>query len=140
MGKKSLIPQAAKVEPAQPAVPITFSVGPEFAGTFKDFKKAGMGDRITKNLDRFKTAKQDNPLSPFGSSDKPFISDGHFSGLNHAHLTHNISLVYRWDKLSRQIKLYGFYTHDDLGTGSPPNFRKQSTVGPRLKGQVFENR
>lgn len=140
MGKKSLKNEPVKGSPStKPAEPVTFSAGPEFVDTFKAFKKAGLGERLTKALDKFKTVKEADPMAAYGSSDKPFLSDGHFSGLSHAHLTHNISLVYRFDRGTRQIKLYGFYTHDDLGTGTPPNLRKQSTVGPRLKGQVFEN-
>ena len=141
MGKQSLSQPGSKSAGSAPAVkqPVSFVVGPEFADTFKAFKKAGLGDRVSKALDKFKNSKEADPRAPYGGSDKPFLGDGHFSGLSHAHLTHNISLVYRLDNAANQLKLYGFYTHDDLGTGSPPNLRKQSTVGPRLKSQVFEH-
>jgi mRNA-degrading endonuclease YafQ of YafQ-DinJ toxin-antitoxin module len=120
------------------SAPITFSLGPEFGSTFQAFKRAGVGDRLTKALDKFRLSKETAPTVPYGSSDKPFRGDGHFSGLSHAHLTHDISLVYRYDRSSNQFKLYGFFKHDDLGTGTPPNLRKQSSVGSRLTTQVFE--
>lgn len=134
MGKQSVTPAAAA-----PKAPVTFVVGPEFADTFKAFKKAGLGDRLTKALVKFKNTKEQNVNAQYGASDKPFSGEGHFKGLSHAHLTHNISLVYRLDSAQNQFKLYGFYTHDDLGTGTPANMRKQSTVGTRLSGQQFES-
>ena len=139
MGKQSVKPAAGRPAAVPVPTPVTFVVGPEFADTFKAFKKAGVGDRVAKALDKFKSAKEQNMTTPYGGSDKPFSSDGNFQGLSHAHLTHNISLVYKLDSARNQFKLYGFYTHDDLGTGTPANLRKQATVGGRLRTQQFES-
>lgn len=139
MGKQPVKQVAGKPAVMSAKAPVTFVVGPEFADTFKAFKKAGMGDRLAKALDKFKSTKEQNVTTPYGASDKPFRGDGNFQGLSHAHLTHNISLVYRLDSVHNQIKLYGFYTHDDLGTGTPPNLRKQMNVGGRLRSQQFES-
>lgn len=130
-------------QPVKPAVvsakaPVTFVAGPEFADTFKAFKKAGMGERLAKALDKFKSTKEQNVSTPYGASDKPFRGD-EFKGLSHAHVTHDVSLVYKYQSSSNQFKLYGFYTHDDLGTGTPANVRKQATVGGRLRNQQFES-
>lgn len=138
MARKAVKQPATTMVAPAPAVPVTFSMGPEFGSTFQDFKRAGMGDRLTKALDKFRESKEAAATAPYGSSDKPFRGDGHFSGLSHAHLTHDISLVYRYHKSANQFKLYGFFKHDDLGTGTPPNLRRQSSVGSRLTTQMFE--
>lgn len=134
MGQKSVKPQ-----PTVTSKEVTYALGPEFASTFKKFKQAGQGTRLLKALEKFQQLKSQNPQQQYGGSDKPFTGGGNFSGLSHAHLTHDVSLVYRWDSAHREFKLYGFYTHDDLGTGTPPQLRKQENVGGRLQGQVFEN-
>lgn len=94
--------------------------------------------RTLKALERFQTQKSLNPRSTYGATDRPFQGP-EFTGLDHAHLTHDISLIYRYVGTLNQFKLYGFYSHDDLGTGTPPNTLKQSAVGGRLRSQVFEN-
>jgi hypothetical protein len=78
--------------------------------------------------------KQANPYNGtsqtgqgFGNSDKRFISGKIFNtavpDISHAHLTHNISIVYKIE--DNVLYLFGVYTHDDLGTGQPPNINKQ---------------
>ncbi len=138
MGQKS-VKKSTTTPAAAPPKEVTYAVGPEFETTFKKFKQAGHGVRLQKALEKFQALKSANPQQQYGASDKPFKGKGNFSSLSHAHLTHDISLVYRWDHDEREFKLYGFYTHDDLGTGTPPQLAKQEVVGGRLKGQVFEN-
>ncbi len=137
MGQKS-VKKSTTTPAAAPPKEVTYAVGPEFAYTFKKFKQAGHGGRLQKALEKFQALKSANPQQQYGASDKPFSSTGNFSGLSHAHVSHDISLVYRWDSVQREFKLYGFYTHDDLGTGTPPHYRKQDVVGGRLSSQVFE--
>lgn len=83
--------------------------------------------------------KRTDPNQPFGSSDTPFRSSGHFGtqvpGLKHAHITHDLSIVYKTQ--GNQVFLYGFFTHNDLGTGSPANMRKQSSAATQFKNQPF---
>jgi hypothetical protein len=43
-------------------------------------------------------------------------------------------------KEPRKLKLYGFFSHEDLGTGQPPKQKIQQKTGKRLKTQVFEKR
>lgn len=66
----------------------------------------------------------------FGSSDKKFKTTGNFGretrGIAHAHLTHNISIVYLVD--DDKLNLYGVYTHDAIGTGNPPDINRQQQV------------
>jgi mRNA-degrading endonuclease YafQ of YafQ-DinJ toxin-antitoxin module len=97
-------------------------------------------DKIRRKFQEFMHAKRNDPRAPFGSSDKPFVSQGKFGtqipGLRHAHITHNISVVYR--VVGNQLYLYGFFTHDDLGTGNPPNLKRQNTLAQTMSNQGFE--
>jgi len=87
----------------------------------------------------FMDVKRNNPNDPFGSSDRPFTGGGKFSnevpGLRHAHLTHDLSVVYRVQ--GNDVYLYGFFTHDDLGTGSPANRKKQDAMATRFANANF---
>lgn len=94
---------------------------------------------IRKKFRDFMELKRNNPTAPFGSSDKSFSSDGTFSavipGLRHAHITFDLSIVYKI--VGNQIYLYGFFTHDDLGTGQPRNINRQKNAAQRLSNQDF---
>lgn len=87
----------------------------------------------------FIEVKRKNPNAPYGSSDKAFAANGNYGsaipGLRHAHITHDLSIVYRVD--GKNIYLYGFYTHDELGTGNPANMRKQASMADRFKNATF---
>ena len=93
---------------------------------------------LKDKLRQFMEVKRTNPNQQFGSNDKPFISKGFFfqaiPGIRHAHLTFDLSIVYKVD--GNVITLYGMFTHDDLGTGQPPNMRKQKSVAQRLSNEV----
>jgi hypothetical protein len=53
----------------------------------------------------------------------------------------DVSIVYKLEgKEPRKLKLYGFFSHEDLGTGQPPKQKIQQKTGKRLKTQVFEKR
>jgi hypothetical protein len=91
-------------------------------------------ESLKAELKEFILYKQANPYngtSPagegFGNSDKRFISGKIFNtavpDISHAHLTHNISIVYKIE--DDVLYLFGVYTHDDLGTGQPQNINKQ---------------
>lgn len=94
---------------------------------------------IRKKFRDFMELKRSNPTAPFGGSDKTFNSDGFFSaavpGLRHAHITFDLSIVYK--VVGNQIYLYGFFTHDDLGTGQPRNINRQKNAAKRLSQQNF---
>lgn len=103
----------------------------------EQIRKSGvkLADRFTSFLD----SKKQNPLQPFGSNDKPFIKEGPLGRaipnetLLHAHLTRDVSVVYSLSgKDPRILKLYGIFTHSDLGTGTPGNVRKQQSMADRL--------
>lgn len=87
----------------------------------------------------FMDVKRANPTQPFGSSDTPFTGGGKFQkavpGLRHAHLTQDLSVVYRVD--GNNIYLYGFFTHQELGTGTPGNIRRQDSMADRFSNVTF---
>lgn len=93
---------------------------------------------IKEKLRQFMEVKRANPQQPFGKSDKPFMNAGFFTaavpGLRHAHLTPDLSVVYKID--GEVVTLYGMFTHDDLGTGQPSNKNKQKSVAQRLSNEI----
>jgi len=94
---------------------------------------------LKRKLHGFMEIKRANPNGSFGSSDKPFVQKGviagHVPGLKHAHLTHDLSLVYKVEQ--NQVFLYGFFTHDELGTGQPASIQRQKSTGQRFSNQNF---
>lgn len=106
-------------------------------------------DRIKTELSKFLQWKNKTPyngslpgLPGFGDSDRKFRSGGNFGsklpGISHAHLTHNLSIVYFVDKETNTIRLYGVYSHDDIGTGSPPDLKRQDQMGGRWANMKFD--
>jgi len=87
----------------------------------------------------FMEVKRNNPMQQFGSSDTSFISAGNLakavSGLRHAHITQDVSIVYKI--AGNQIYLYGFYTHDELGTGNPASVPRQKSIAGRFAKTQF---
>lgn len=82
--------------------------------------------------------KSKDPMEKFGSKDQHFVGGGPLSAskLIHAHLTHDISLLYkRSGRNPTVIDLYAIVTHDELGTGQPPNLKLQKTIAKKVDGQ-----
>lgn len=86
--------------------------------------------RKLRDFLQFKERSPYNGRAPdgarYGGTDYMFRTDGKFSamrGIAHAHLTGDISIVYRID--GDTIRLYGVYTHDAIGTGQPPSTNRQ---------------
>lgn len=94
---------------------------------------------IRKKLRDFMEVKRNNPTQVFGASDKNFTPGGVFytmiPGLRHAHLTPDLSLVYRVS--GNTIFLYGFYNHDEIGTGQPPKIPKQKAMATKFAHTEF---
>jgi len=104
--------------------------------------KVRSNSTLGQKINAFLVAKRDAPLQPFGSSDKPYQGKGIFNsvvpGLRHAHLTHDISIVYTISGTKpKVIKLYGLFGHDESGTGTPPNPKKQKSLAVRMGNQSF---
>lgn len=95
---------------------------------------------LRKKFREFMAVKRHDPYAQFGSSDTSFSSNGIFNtvipGLRHAHLTRDLSIVYRIDH--NQVYLYGFFTHKDLGTGDPRNINRQKNAVAQFTNQTFQ--
>ena len=121
-----------KSKPQLPTVPV---LGPEYAETLRKY-----ASRLGNKVNDWLMKKLANPLELIGN-DKPFRSKGPYAGLSHAHLGDDISIVYNIKGSNpRKLRLYGFYTHEDLGTSPTPKKKIQQSVGKRLTSQVFEQK
>lgn len=97
---------------------------------------------IGQKMQEFREFKAANPLQQYGASDKPFVGKGNFgtviSGLKHAHLTHDIMIVYTIGGRNPTVfNLYGIFSHDELGIGQPANVKKQKAQVKRMTNQQF---
>lgn len=97
---------------------------------------------VIQKIEEFRRVKQENPLAPFGGSDSSFSSSGLFKQAlpkaRKAHLTQDISIIYELSgKNPTVIKLYGVFTHANLGTGQPANKKIQKNMAKKLA--VSEN-
>jgi hypothetical protein len=100
---------------------------------------------IIKKLNNFIEFKSLNPIAPYGASDKLFRSNGFFSStipkIKHAHLTHDISVVYVVSGFNpTSIKIYGLFSHDDMGIGQPQNINKQKSLAKQFVNQTFQTK
>jgi hypothetical protein len=106
-----------------------------FDETFLDH--ANLAKRIFAFLDH----KNNNPLQPFGSSDSGFTPDGPIGklGLNikHAHVSQDVSIIYRVHGNPQVMDLYGVFSHKESGTGNAANIRIQQQLATRLSNQDF---
>jgi hypothetical protein len=119
---------------------VKFQTGPLFDQTWRS--RSENNASLKNKLSQFVQVKSQEPTASFGSSDKPFKSGGFFTNaipkLRHAHLTHDLSLVYALEGgADPVIRLYGVFSHDDLGTGNPPNKNRQRSMASQLAGQTF---
>lgn len=98
--------------------------------------------RVLRKLKEFIDFKRQNPLELFGGSDRPYT--GEFLKravpnlvMRHAHLTHDDSILYTIEGVDvKTIKLYGVFSHDDSGTGQPPNINRQQSLANKLSNQT----
>ena len=90
---------------------------------------------VAGKIEEFIKFKTDNPLGRFGKTDQHFVSGGVLAstGMIHTHLTGDISLLYkRSGKNPTIIDLVAVLTHDELGTGQPPNMKQQKKMAKVL--------
>jgi len=105
----------------------------------KESLKTHNDPRIHARLAEFMKMKNANPMQMFGSSDKSFASDGYFQGFRHAHLTHDVSVIYRiYGKNPAIMDVYGVFSHDEIGTGQPANKKVQKSMAQRVNNSTFD--
>lgn len=102
-----------------------------FAASLKNFR----GDaQVIQAIQAFIAHKRNDPTAPFGSKDYPFRGAS-LKGYLHAGLTFDAQIVYTISgRDPHTIRLYGVFTHDDLGTGNPAQMKRQQKAG-----QTFAN-
>lgn len=84
----------------------------------------------------FLLAKKADPMAPFGAKDYPFKGDGPLHGLKHAALANDLRIIYDIEgKDPRVILLYYVGTHDEMGTGQPPNIKRQKQTKTKIDNQ-----
>lgn len=119
---------------------LTFQVSPLFRETY--IEKTKSNSVVASKFDQFVRFKTAQPNQSFGSNDKPFRSGGFFTNavpkIRHAHLTHDISVVYTVEPGTPTIiKLYGLFSHDDMGTGTPANINRQKNLSSQFSRLQF---
>ena len=129
------------VSTATPSKPkVVVSECPLFQETAAKYAKPGT-NVLARYADFIKT-KLENPIAPFGASDKknpdgtPMAQE--VPGIRHAHLTHDISVFYTISGSNPSVlRVYALLTHDEAGTGRPTNNRIQKSMGKRMANQPF---
>lgn len=119
-----------------------FQVSPLFRETFA--AKTQSNPALKSKVEQFLQVKGQDPNQQFGANDKPFRSNGIFANavpkIRHAHLTHDLSMVYTVEGgADPVIRLYGIFSHDDMGTGQPQNLNRQRGVASQFAGQSFSD-
>ena len=120
---------------------VEIKVCPLFVQTFKE--KVHGNPAVDKKYKEFKSIKTQNPLQSYGAKDYPMIAQGPIGklipGMRHAHLTSDISVFYTIEGRDPTIiKLYGVFSHQDVGTGQPANPKRQKSAGQQMVNQQFD--
>lgn len=114
----------------------------EFNNTYE---KHVLTKGVHENMLKFKEQKAKNPLENYGSKDTDMNKKAPIGqavpGILHSGLTQDVSVFYTihggGDK--RHINLYGIYSHEEAGIGTPQNIKKQKSLAKRFKNQSFED-
>lgn len=119
-----------QVPAAQPRKARIFS-SKLFLSTLKNFRGQ---EAVILALQQFIAHKRADPTAPFGGKDYPFRGAS-LKGYMHAGLTFDAQIIYTISGRDPHIiKLYGVFSHDQLGTGNPVQMKRQQKAG-----QTFDN-
>lgn len=126
----------------QPQPSVVFEEGPMWIESVVAASKDSVN--ILQKIKEFMDSKQRDPLAQFGGNDKPFVSTGIFKQYLpkalKAHLSSDISIIYELSgRNPTKIKLYGVFTHAQLGTGQPANIKIQKNMAKRLAREDVES-
>lgn len=91
---------------------------------------------------KFIAAKSADPLQSYGGSDTHFVGEGPIGRLGlkikHAHISQDLSIVYRVHGKPTTVDIYGVFSHKELGTGNAPNVKLQKAMGKKFTNQEFK--
>jgi mRNA-degrading endonuclease YafQ of YafQ-DinJ toxin-antitoxin module len=93
-------------------------------------KKHLKNARVQQALKKFLVAKAKNSQAPYGGKDYPMTGKGPLSGIKHAGLTNDVSVMY--EIKNNTIFLFAIGSHDDLGFGRPNNIKKQQSLVKKI--------
>jgi hypothetical protein len=115
---------------------------PFYVQCVNELKGTKDGAKILKELGAFIQAKSENPNQPYRSSDKANPAGTPLATaipkIKHAHLTHDVSVFYTMmGSNPNELRLYAVLSHDDSGSGQPPNPKKQKSLGAKMSNQTF---
>jgi hypothetical protein len=119
---------------------VRFLASDLFKQTFANKSKSIPG--LAEKFKDFQSFKSQNPGMPYGGSDHPMVSRGplgrEIPKLRHAHLTRDLSVFYTVSGRDPvDVKLYGIFDHQESGTGTPANIKRQKSLATSLGGQKF---
>ncbi len=116
-------------------MPVSVRICNLYTETLKNHQ--GLAERVAE----FIRTKNENPTAQFGSSDTHFISDGPIGRLGlkikHAHLSQDVSVVYRLHGNPAVLDIYGLFSHKESGTGNAANIKIQKSLAKKLANQDF---
>ena len=110
----------------------TIAICPKFLETSNKY------NNLSGKIEEFIATKKHNPLQRFGASDSQFSNDGPLGKLkiSHAHLTHDVSILYRIKGSPATIYLFGLFSHKESGTDkNNPNRNVTKTLAKTLSTQ-----
>lgn len=95
---------------------------------------------LRRSFRRFMEIKRRDPQAQFSQDDTSFERSANFGlknpGLRHAHIGHDMILVYRVSP-QNELYLHGFWTHDELGIGRPANINRQKSMSQKFANYQF---
>lgn len=116
---------------------VRFRRSPEYKETY--LEKIINNPVLKRKFASFMDLKRNDPEGVFSKHDKGFVAKGHFPrevpGIRKTHIGNDISIVYK--VVGNEVYLYGFYSHDDLGTGDPESQPTQRRMAKKFKSMSF---
>ena len=95
-----------------------------------------------QGIAKFMAAKTADPNVSYGKSDTHFVSEGPIGRLGlkikHAHVSQDLSVVYRVHSKPTLVDIYGVFSHKELGTGNAPNVKIQKSMAKKFSNQEFK--
>ena len=92
---------------------------------------------VADKVDEFVKVKSINPTQRFGASDTRFNPDGPLGKLkiSHAHLSQDISILYRIAGSPPTIYVLGLFSHKETGTSGTANVKKQKSTATTFRNE-----
>ena len=92
---------------------------------------------VSRKVSDFIQLKLENPTQRYGASDTRFNPDGPLGKLkiSHAHLSQDISILYRIAGSPTKLYMLGLFSHKETGTGNNSNIKKQKSIAKSFSNE-----